>query len=41
MIEMMRHSDAILKKILGKEKFRELLEFVPDVLDERLVYKKI
>lgn len=36
MIEMMKHSDAILKKILGKEKFRELLEFVPDVLDERL-----
>ena len=36
MKELIEHSDEILKNILGKEKFRELLEYIPEVLDERI-----
>lgn len=36
MKDLIEHSDEILKNILGKEKFRELLEYIPEVLDERI-----
>lgn len=36
MQDALKYSDEILRTILGKEMFRELLDYIPDVLDVRI-----